>query len=100
MGGGIAMKFSLYQRSRSAFIPLRDAVLCLDCQFITQPNSELCSVCGGHLLAGVAQILGALLEEPPATAPASRPAGRMQRHLQLIYSADHANAREVQAGSE
>ena len=94
------MKFGLCATSRSAFIPLRDAMLCLDCQFITQPDRNLCSVCGGHLLVGVAQLLSALLEEPPATAPASRPAGRMQHRLEVIYSANHPNAREVHAGSE
>jgi len=94
------MKFSMYERSRSAFIPLRDAMLCLDCQFITQPGSNLCSVGGGHLLAGVAQILSALLEEPPATAPASRRAESMQRRLQVIHSANHPRAREAGAGSD
>lgn len=80
------MKLSLHERSRFAFIPLRDAVLCLDCQFITPPGSNTCSVCGGHALAGLAQILGALLEDPPATTPASRVAGRSESRLQVIDS--------------
>jgi hypothetical protein len=57
------MTTSLQERSRSAFIPLRDAVLCLDCHFITPPGNNVCSVCGGRMLVGVAQILDALLEE-------------------------------------
>lgn len=80
------MKPSLLERSRSAFIPLRDAVLCLDCQFITPPGSDLCSVCGGHLLVGVAQIIEALLKEPPVAIPASKPTGRLECRLQLIDS--------------
>lgn len=80
------MKLSLQERSRSAFIPLRDAVLCLDCQFITPPGSSRCSVCGGHALAGLAQILGALLEDPPSTTDGSRFTGRPESRLQVIDS--------------
>jgi hypothetical protein len=90
------MRLSLHERSRSAFIPLRDAVLCLDCQFITPPGCNTCSVCGGHALLGVAQILGALLEEPPATTPARSFARRSESRLHVIDS-DPSRMRRLQS---
>ncbi len=80
------MKLNLHERSRSAFIPLRDAMLCLDCQFITPPGSNVCSVCGGYLLVGVAQILDVLLEEAPVTSAPGALAGRSESRVRVIDS--------------
>lgn len=80
------MKFNLQERSRSAFIPLRDAVLCLDCQFITPPGNNTCSVCGGRVLVGVAQILSVLLEQPPAAEAPGGLAGESRPRLRVIDS--------------
>ena len=80
------MKSSLHEISRPAFVPLRDAVLCFDCQFITSSGSKMCSVCGGRVLLGVAQILDVLLEEVCGAIPTSRLAGKFASRLQVIDS--------------
>ncbi len=80
------MKLSLHEGSESAFIPLRDAMLCLDCQFIIPPGSNMCSVCGGRMLVGVVQILTALLEESSPADAVRRFAGKSQCRLQLVDS--------------
>ncbi len=80
------MKLSLHDTTRTAFVPLRDAVLCLDCQFITPPGSNICSVCGGRMLVNVAQILGILLEEAPVPSSPSMLAGKPESRLCVIDS--------------
>jgi RNA polymerase subunit RPABC4/transcription elongation factor Spt4 len=49
--------------SRSAFLPLRDAMLCIDCEFITPATSDKCSVCGSLAVINLRELLGALIEE-------------------------------------
>lgn len=84
------MEFSLQERSRPAFIPLRDAVLCLDCHFITPPGNNLCSVCGGRVLVGVTQILSVLLEEPRA---AEAPSGLTEESGSRLRVIDSSSSR-------
>jgi hypothetical protein len=48
---------------RSAFVPLRDAMLCIDCTFITPAASDKCSVCGGRLIVSLANLLSTLIDQ-------------------------------------
>lgn len=56
------MKLILDDKIRLAFVPLRNAMLCIDCQFITPAANDTCSVCGGRGLVGLAELLAALID--------------------------------------
>lgn len=59
------MKSSLNIANRSCYLPLRDAVLCADCEFISSDRGEVCTVCGGINLLKLCDVLG----QPAASAP-------------------------------
>ena len=44
--------------NRSCYLPLRDAVLCADCEFISSDQGEACGVCGGINLLKLSEVLG------------------------------------------
>jgi hypothetical protein len=44
--------------NRSCYLPLRDAVLCADCEFISSDRGDVCAVCGGMNLLKVSEVLG------------------------------------------
>ena len=47
-------------------LPLRSAILCVDCELITQAHAGTCPVCGGCALLSVARVLGGPLGEDRA----------------------------------
>lgn len=54
---GAAMKRTLNIPNRSSFLPLRDAVLCNDCEFISADSGEVCSVCGSRSLLRLKELV-------------------------------------------
>ncbi len=58
-------------------VPLQHAVLCLDCELVTTSQSDLCPVCGGHALLGLAPMIGGTLID-------YRAAHSTQQHLFLF----------------
>lgn len=60
------MKCTVNIANRSCYLPLRDAVLCADCEFISSDRGDSCAVCGGTNLLKVCDVLGY-----PATGPQS-----------------------------
>lgn len=52
------MKCTLNITNRSCYLPLRDAVLCTDCEFISTDAGNVCSVCGGRNLLKVCDLIG------------------------------------------
>lgn len=52
-------------------VRLRDALLCADCEFITDTTDNQCLVCGGHALLNLSKVLGGtlLIEVPAALLP-------------------------------
>jgi hypothetical protein len=56
------MYFGIRKHEDSAAVHLQSAVLCMDCECVTEGRSEECPVCGSHALFSVARILdGALV---------------------------------------
>jgi len=55
------MKLGL-DTSRPAFVPLRDAMLCIECQFVTPASSGKCSICGGNQLVMLSELLELLVQ--------------------------------------
>jgi hypothetical protein len=39
-------------------VPLKNAVLCVDCELVTTSRRDVCPVCGGHSLLALAPIMG------------------------------------------
>jgi hypothetical protein len=61
-------------------VPLRNAVLCADCECISESRSEVCGVCGGRSLVNLGRLLGSawqseaervLAPSPPSPEPPS-----------------------------
>ncbi len=52
------MKCTWKTTGRLSFLPLRDAVLCADCNFVSADEEDLCSVCRGRSLLRLPELLG------------------------------------------
>ena len=48
--------------NKSNFLPLRDAVLCKDCEFISADAGEACSVCGSRSVLRLRELVEANAE--------------------------------------
>lgn len=57
------MKTDLTALSNLAFVPLRDAVLCLDCSFVSSSGEGTCCVCHSRTLLSLAEIVAQQLEK-------------------------------------
>lgn len=55
--GGAEMKRTLNIPNKSSFLPLRDAVLCKDCEFISADSGDACSVCGSRNLLHLNELI-------------------------------------------
>ena len=44
--------------NRSSYLPLRDAVLCTDCEFISADAGDACAVCGSRNLLKLCDLIG------------------------------------------
>jgi hypothetical protein len=53
---------------RSSYLPLRDAVLCTDCDFISADAGDACAVCGSRNLLKLCDLIGQ--HAGPASLPA------------------------------
>ena len=51
------MKCTWNVSNKSSFLPLRDAVLCKDCEFISADSGEACSVCGSRNLLHLNELI-------------------------------------------
>jgi hypothetical protein len=49
------------------FVPLQAAVLCADCEVITENRGGHCRICGGRALLSLANVLGGPIEGRRAT---------------------------------
>jgi hypothetical protein len=64
------MKLGL-DTSRPAYVPLRDAMLCIDCEFVSPAANGKCSICGGTRLVILSELLELLVVQAfGAKAPA------------------------------
>jgi len=43
-------------------VPLLKAVLCADCECISESRSEICGVCGGRSLVNLGRLLGSAMQ--------------------------------------
>jgi hypothetical protein len=71
---------------------LRDAVLCADCEVISDSTHETCRVCGSHSLLSLSRVLGTLPVQRAQLVEAwesnfESPAFSTQRRLTLVRRA-------------
>ena len=62
------MKCTLNIPNKTSFLPLRDAVLCTDCEFISADSGEVCSVCGSRSLFRLAELVRSTAGSPSISA--------------------------------
>ena len=55
------MKQLPYHRANNS-VPLLKAVLCADCEYISESRSEVCGVCGGRSLVNLGRLLGSAIQ--------------------------------------
>ncbi len=65
------------------FVPLQSAVLCVDCEVITESCGGHCRICGGSALLSLARVLGGPVGESRAVLidPASVEVNRLVAEL-------------------
>lgn len=51
------MNRNLNIATKPSFLPLRDAVLCKECEFVSADSGEVCQVCGSHSLVRLSDVL-------------------------------------------
>jgi hypothetical protein len=56
------MKLGL-DTSRPAYVPLRDAMLCIDCEFVSPAANGKCSICGSNKLVVLSKLLELLVDQ-------------------------------------
>ena len=49
-------------------MPLLNAVLCADCECISESKNDVCGVCGGRALANLGRLLGSAVQSEAAPA--------------------------------
>ena len=55
------MKLPL-KRGVTPCVPLQNAVLCADCECISESRSDVCGVCGGRSLVNLGRLLGSAMQ--------------------------------------
>jgi hypothetical protein len=63
------MHLGFGKQADPAVVPLQNAVLCLDCECVTNGRFDECLVCGGHSLLSIARLLGGTLRSGNADRP-------------------------------
>ena len=77
------MKLPL-KRGVTPCVPLQNAVLCADCECISESTNDGCEVCGGRALVNLGRLLGSAAQ---AEAPAHVSEPLMGRELEQLESA-------------
>jgi hypothetical protein len=63
------MYFETKKQADSCAVPLQSAVLCVDCESVTDSGYDECPLCGSRSLLGIAQMLGNVLPLHEANCP-------------------------------
>ena len=60
-------------------MPLQNAVLCADCECISESTNDVCEVCGGRALVNLGRLLGSAMQcETAASTGVSEPLVRQE----------------------
>jgi hypothetical protein len=58
-----------FKRGASSYVPLQNAVLCADCECISESRNDVCGVCGGCSLVNLARLLGSAAQNETEVNP-------------------------------
>jgi len=57
-----------FKRGAISYVPLKNAVLCADCECISESTTDACGVCGGGALVNLGRLLGSAQGESASAA--------------------------------
>jgi hypothetical protein len=79
-------------------VPLQNAVLCLDCECVTDGRSDECLVCGGRSLLSIARIVGGTLQSQMAES--AKPENNVLYDLEITVDLKLIGAKDLSATVE
>jgi len=84
---GVAlMNFATKMQREPGAVPLQNAVLCVDCECVTNGRLDECSVCGSHSLLSLAKIIGGDQLTPTAPRPGTNPETRFEVKIAIGWN--------------
>ena len=75
-------------------VPLQNAVLCAECDVVSDSPHDVCLVCGSHSLFNVARVFGGNLPKKRATVISKQPA-EAPRETILVFPKRHRPQRRA-----
>jgi hypothetical protein len=79
-------------------VPLQNAVLCVECDVLSDSPHDTCLVCGSHSLFNVARMLGGKLPKERASLIAREAVGVSPRDVVLTFPQTHRPRRRASVG--
>ena len=79
-------------------VPLHNAVLCAECDVVSDSPHDVCMVCGSHSLFNIARLFGGKLPKKRASLVVAEPA-KISREVVLAFPGVHRARRRAIAGS-
>lgn len=76
-------------------VPLQNAVLCAECDVVSDRPHDICLVCGSHSLFNVARIFGGNLPKKRAKLIARQPVEVSPREVVVIFPKPHRPRRRA-----
>ncbi len=101
---GFVMRGSVVERAPEQgrvvnAVALQNAVLCAECDVVSDSPHDTCLVCGGHSLFNIARILGGKLPKDRASLVTQEAVEIASRNMVLIFPKPHKPRRRAAAGS-
>lgn len=79
-------------------VALQNAVLCAECDVISDSPGEKCLVCGSQSLFNIARVLGGKLPKQRATLVARQLGDLPSSNIVLVFPKQHRSRRRASAG--
>jgi hypothetical protein len=80
-------------------VPIGNAVLCAECDVVSDSPHDTCLVCGSHSLFNVARIFGGNLPKKPASLVARGEVENSSREVVLPFPKPHRLRRRATSGA-
>ena len=87
------------ERVRLNAVPLGNAVLCAECEVVSDSPYDVCMVCGSHSLFNIARVFGGKLPQQRASLVAQTTVETSACELVLPFPKPHRVRRRPTAGS-
>lgn len=98
MKGSVA-ETSVPQARMVNAVALRNAVLCAECDVVSDSPHDTCLVCGSHSLFNIARVLGGNLPAVRARLVVDQVAEAQSREVVLTFPKPHEPRRQAAVGS-